>query len=290
MILISTFLLSCSQDDFPVLKGPYLGQTPPGMTPVIFAEGIINPDLHGCPVFSADGTEAFWGWMREKSHIMHAVYRGGKWSKPEEVTFLNILSSSGEPCLSVDGKTLFFNSPSVTEGERNVKIWYSVKGADTGDWSKPQSLPEVVNSHPSYWQISVTANRNLYFMSMESGNGDIYIAPYSRDNYGEPERLGSSINTDNLETTPYASPDESYVIFGREGLVQPNRIALAISFRLANGTWSEAQNLDKLNRPNSSQLCPNVTPDAKYLFYICQTPKGNTAFWVSAKIIEEYRP
>ena len=33
---------SYSQDDFPVLKGPYLGQTPPGITAEAFAPGIIS--------------------------------------------------------------------------------------------------------------------------------------------------------------------------------------------------------------------------------------------------------
>ena len=33
------------QDDFPLLKGSYLGQKPPGMTPEVFAPGIISfPD------------------------------------------------------------------------------------------------------------------------------------------------------------------------------------------------------------------------------------------------------
>jgi len=30
------------RSDFPILKGPYLGQKPPGMTPEIFAPGIIS--------------------------------------------------------------------------------------------------------------------------------------------------------------------------------------------------------------------------------------------------------
>jgi hypothetical protein len=34
------------QKDFPVLKGPYLGQKPPGMIPEIFAPGIVSiPDV-----------------------------------------------------------------------------------------------------------------------------------------------------------------------------------------------------------------------------------------------------
>jgi len=33
-------------DDFPVLKGPYLGQKPPGMTQEVFAPGIVSTDSH----------------------------------------------------------------------------------------------------------------------------------------------------------------------------------------------------------------------------------------------------
>ena len=45
-----------SQADSPVLKGPYLGQKPPSMTPVVFASGILSNDNIGafCSVFSPD--------------------------------------------------------------------------------------------------------------------------------------------------------------------------------------------------------------------------------------------
>jgi probable HAF family extracellular repeat protein len=40
----------------------YLGQTPPGNTPVVFARGIISDELqqHGAPAFSPDAKEVFW--------------------------------------------------------------------------------------------------------------------------------------------------------------------------------------------------------------------------------------
>ena len=47
---------SYSQDQFPIPDGPYLGQTPPGSTPEIFAPGIVNreesTDLEG--MFGSD--------------------------------------------------------------------------------------------------------------------------------------------------------------------------------------------------------------------------------------------
>jgi len=47
-LLILAFLTAYTQqgeqidNDFTTLKGPYLGQRPPGMTPEIFAPGIIS--------------------------------------------------------------------------------------------------------------------------------------------------------------------------------------------------------------------------------------------------------
>ena len=32
------------KNDFPPLKGPYLGQKPPGMIPKVFATGIVSTD------------------------------------------------------------------------------------------------------------------------------------------------------------------------------------------------------------------------------------------------------
>jgi hypothetical protein len=48
--------------NFPVLKGPYLGQKPPGSTPEIFAPGHVCTDLdeYGC-TFSPDGRKLFFG-------------------------------------------------------------------------------------------------------------------------------------------------------------------------------------------------------------------------------------
>lgn len=49
-----------SRDDFPVLRGPYLGQTPPGMTPQVFAPDVFSDFKYTfCSVFSPDGKEYY---------------------------------------------------------------------------------------------------------------------------------------------------------------------------------------------------------------------------------------
>jgi hypothetical protein len=52
--------VSPRRDDFPVLTGPYLGQTPPGNTPVIFAPGIVSTGLYTRDIaISKPGDEIF---------------------------------------------------------------------------------------------------------------------------------------------------------------------------------------------------------------------------------------
>ena len=54
------------QNNSTALKGPYLGQNPPGLTPEIFAPGIISSKAdEGCSSFSKDGQVYF--FARAKS-------------------------------------------------------------------------------------------------------------------------------------------------------------------------------------------------------------------------------
>ena len=60
-IIISTVIIfsNCNrQVDFPALKGPYLGQKPPGNTPELFAPGIVSTRHYENSItLSPDGNE-----------------------------------------------------------------------------------------------------------------------------------------------------------------------------------------------------------------------------------------
>ena len=87
IILAVTSLLS-QQNDFPKLNGPYLGQKPPGMTPEIFAPGIVSTGMSELnSAFSPDGRE-FYFCVRTSatSSIFRMQLKSGKWSKPDPKT------------------------------------------------------------------------------------------------------------------------------------------------------------------------------------------------------------
>jgi hypothetical protein len=86
-ILLNGFSL---QDDFPLLKGPYLGQEPPGLTAEIFAPGIIStlemPEM--CSAFTADGKEFYYNAQHKSRWSIFLIREtNGRWTKPRPLAF-----------------------------------------------------------------------------------------------------------------------------------------------------------------------------------------------------------
>ena len=62
LMMVSIFFIGmhCGQNNPPVVKGSYFGQDPPGMTPKVFAPGIVSTGLDELnSVFSPNGQEFY---------------------------------------------------------------------------------------------------------------------------------------------------------------------------------------------------------------------------------------
>ena len=127
--------------EFPVLKGDYLGQTPPGDTPVVFARGIVSTDYqeHGSPSFSPDGNEVFWKSNRRPgpdnkewlTFIMTMKRENGRWSAPY------VSSQKRFPVFSADGRRAYFSSvrphsDTAQVSKPDLDIWFVERHGD--DW------------------------------------------------------------------------------------------------------------------------------------------------------------
>lgn len=163
LVLFHSHIL-CSfaqQNHFPILKGPYLGQKPPGMTPELFAPEIFNREVHGGLVFSPDGREVYWDLMEEGRNILFMRIKNGNWTEPAEVTFKSKYGT-GDAVFSPDGSRLFFTSQeSIEDGrkESDENIWFVER--QNGHRGKPRPLCAVMNAYPLHWQLSVAADGNL---------------------------------------------------------------------------------------------------------------------------------
>lgn len=152
----------------------------------------------------------------------------GTLSQPEEVEELNTIYHDGPISISADGKTMYFSRDGHSEGKfkkiKNNKIKLAQQGIYkatmiNGKWSNTEALPinskNYTVSHPSISQDGKT----LYFASnMPNGLGDtdIWKISINGNTYGEPENLGSNVNTSGKEGFPYIS-DDNILYFASSG-------------------------------------------------------------------------
>lgn len=285
--------------DSPVLKGPYLGQKPPGMTPEIFAPGIIpTEDNEGLYGFFDNGTLLLFDRTpADLEEWTPAVYRmeikEGKWIQTDASPY------QGRPwyhyyTTAPEGKQVYFawrGSPGDKTSSSDVNIWQVRK--TSGGWAEPVKLASPVNSPDMDTYPSVTEDGTLYFFSNRQdgfGGHDIYRSPLTEGKHATIENLGTSINTEYDELDPFIAPDESYLVFCSRSPEGFGGFDLYVTFHESDGTWTEPVNMGKGINTSAYDWVPYVTPDGKYFFFN-STRSGNwDIYWVDAKIIEDLKP
>ncbi|MBN1272836.1 MAG: PD40 domain-containing protein [Candidatus Aminicenantes bacterium] len=307
-------VISYSQEkNFPELKGPYLGQKPPGKKPEIFAPGIVStgfPELF--IYFTPDAKEVYFQlWKVPFPVIIYMKEKNGQWTKPAVAPFSGRYFAKF--CLSPDGNTIVLTSsePRSGRGEPTKKYTTRIMKRTKNGWSDPVFIEQTCGALAP----SISSQGNLYFFFEVSlpDKSDIYVSKYKDGAYESPVRLSDSVNSEFYEVDPFIAPDESYLIFCRDG-DGFGSTDLFISFRKEDGSWSKAKNMGENINSAGIDLCPSISPDGKYFFFssdrndhksysrmpltyeqkieILSSPGNGLSdiYWVDAKIIERIKP
>jgi hypothetical protein len=263
---------------------PAYGIADEPLEPRMFAEGVISTtDDESGSSLSPDGRDFYFRkvapYTLDPSLTLMCVshYRDGRWTKPEGLAFSGQYADS-PPMLSPDGQQLFFSSQRPLPGEEPSSnsafhLWVAEK-TESG-WSDPRPLPPPINTKASSLDPSVTQDGTLYFASTLEGRPSIYRARLIDGKYGDPEKLGDTINIKNdVQVMPYISPDEKILIFGSMG--RPDqlssggfpywRLDLYISLN-RNGAWTPARRLGHGINSFADDEYPYLSRDGKYLFF-----------------------
>lgn len=260
--------------------GPYLGQTPPGETPVVFAPGVISRgNIHSRLVISPDSREMFWNTVDMatfSTQILSVRSVDGTWTSPEAPPFTRGGNTQGA-LFSPDGTKLHFW---IDSGEG----WAARSVERTeGGWSSPQGGGIAPPSSSSFTR----SGEVFYSAELKSkvwGSG-IFAGRYTAEGILEGRPLGPRINVENaIDYTPFVSPDGSFLLFSsnRPTLGDQEDMHLHVTFRAGDGEWSTpVRVLDIEGR------FPSLSPDGKYLFFCGDD--GNI-YWVAASILESLRP
>jgi hypothetical protein len=275
-MLFATFA-KAEEHNFTTLTGPYLGQKPPGMTPKIFAPGIVSLDKYSefvC-VFTPDGKECIFDRYGDDEYQRGAIFRtgleNGRWTKPEIHKGFAEFGEVFLPTMSPDGQYWFFTSKTlpVPEGIKKIIPMYFIKKTETG-WTDPQYLTQSIHA-------SATLDNTVYI------NSGREIKRY--DVFNEIIDLYGSLPFDAGHSC--ISPDGTYLIFDNNELSRIGDCHLFVIFKKKDGSWTDPISLGKYIQQHA--FCAWITCDGEYIFFHSQDDSKGNIYWVSAEIIQKLK-
>lgn len=287
------------KDDWPVLKGPYLGQRPPGMKAELFAPEILfKGQDYGCSGFLNKGTVFVFSCMKSNSdwrlkptYIMEL--KNGRWTRPQIAPFNKFAPYNFT--VGPDDQILYFTT--LKSPDKNTSMFgeqaniWAVK-LEMNGWTEPVMFGRSINTKKYYENYpSVTNDGTVYYMSYRRGGigrTDVYKSRNVDGVYAEAQNLGPTINTEKNDIDPFIAPDESYLIICRAEATGYGKYDLYIHFKKPDGSWTDPINMGEGINSSNFEARPYVTPDGKYLFFTSDRP-DNQIYWVDAKIIENLR-
>jgi outer membrane protein OmpA-like peptidoglycan-associated protein len=196
----------------------------------------------------------------------------GQWTKPKNFGKpINSETHDASIGLSPDGREMFLYKPD------NGGDIYVSKLTQSGTWGPPTSMSKVVNSRYNEPSVSISSdNRVLYFSSDRPGGFgglDIYKAELDeKGNWSKPQNLGSTINTEYDDDSPFIDYDGKTLYFSSRGHKGMGGYDVyKAEYDSTRKAWKQPINMGY----------PVNSPDDDIYFVI--TKDGKTGYYASAK-------
>ncbi len=267
VFLLALSFLNC-ENGSENIKMQYLTEDIPGNSPIEFRGASIPEDkLIHKGMFSPDLNEYYYTISNKNfEHFDVQVIRkeAGQWSKPQKAFFNSEYDEHGMS-FSPSGNTLYFSSTRPVRKEGTLSTWHIWKSEKIdGQWQEPNyvdipNLRSQLLSHPT-----ITNSGTLYFHSSnpDYSEMEIYRSEQVNGQFQNAEKVKIPISHNVGKCTPFASPDEKYLVYATIG----KELELMVSFNDGKGNWTESVRLnDEIN--HAGQGNPFITPDGKFLFY-----------------------
>ncbi len=264
-------------------KGDYLGQTPPGDMPVIFAPGIVsvNGRLEFSVSFSPDLEEIYFTGKRkgESSSIYFSKLVDNKWTNPQKAN----LTKGGEmdemeAFVNHSGKRIYFTA----SDSMGVEIWTATRSGDW--WTNAKKLDSPINDDMAFYP-NEAENGDLFYKNVSKGK--MYYAPNRDGRFPEIFEAGIEYGSHG-----FIAPSQDFMLI--DALKENDKTKdkdIHVCFKKEDGAWTKPINLGSTINSNFNETCPSISPDGKYLFFSRYNEEGGlpNIYWVSAKIIDDLK-
>jgi len=286
---------------FPDLRGPYLGQEPPGPQAKVFAPGVVSlpgrNEFYG--KFSPSGNEFYFGVYSEDTPPTTLIMEmlDGRWSQPR-MTGLSSEFSIRKIAFSPDGSRLYFAANHPTDGSDRpgYSIWY-LERSENG-WGVPRALTPATDADAMGAYPVVAADGTIYASARVHGDDTRGYEFYSFDvedgTYRKRKHLGDAITRGHHTAHPYIDPDQRFLLFASARPGGFGSHDLYVSFRDDSWSWSEAMNLGDSVNTAAYEDDPWVSIDGRFLFFYRLELRSGGAhagegelYWIDADVIRK---
>lgn len=171
---------------------------------------------------------------------------------------VNTKYNESSPVFTKDGKTMYFTRNNYNDGKKRKSddkvIMEKIYKAElvNGEWTNVKELPFSNDNYKTAHPALSPDEKTMYFASDMPGSfglSDLYkVSIDSNGNFGSPENLGPTINTEGRETFPFVDADNN-LFFASDG--HPGLGGLDIfEAKSANNSFEKPVNVGKpLNSP-----------------------------------------
>lgn len=172
---------------------------------------------------------------------------------------LNSKFHEATPVFTKDGKTVYFTRNNYVNGKKGksdkkinfIKLYQAT--LQNNKWTNITALPFASDNYSTAHPALSPDERTLYFasdMPGTLGQSDLYkVSINDNGEFGTPENLGKTINTEGKETFPFVT-DENEIYFASDGHPGLGGLDVFAGKLNKDGTVSDIQNLgNDINSP-----------------------------------------
>lgn len=254
------------------------------------------------PIIASDGKTLYFarqnvaentGGVDDDEDVWVSNYTNDRWTLARNMGKpVNTIGADNLVSVSADNNSLVFAKASQL----------FVKHRTATGWSEPESLNLSFDNQSEYFVASVAADNkaivfsaklknNLYY-SEKRNEGDLYVC--LKDNSGTwsaPINLGSIINTQGNETSPYLSADGRTLYFATDGRPGQGSQDIFFARRVGDGwtNWSSPLNLGRnVNTPGFDAYY-TVPASGEFAYFVSQSKEGKADIY-RIRLHEEVKP
>lgn len=281
------FGLACGFAFSPVLVHSYSSRV------MNLGEKVNSPESDFAPIVSPDGEYLYFASDRAGGKGGQDIWvsrrQNGEWQKPENLGApINDNRNQGPDSFVQEGNTLILYLTYCNPSGAGLCDIYISRKVGAGGWSVPEKLPEPINTKYSDANASWDYDRNvLYFVSTRPGgmpgpgpkkmagesSYDIWMCQKKKDgSWGEPQNLGSPINTPGWEGVAFYHSADQSLYFSSDGHGGKGKADIFRSRQIAPGKWSVPEPVEAVNTPENDLYLS--IPAAGNLAYFSSDTRG----------------